>query len=115
MAKADRDDGVPRLPAGYYLDHFSQVIVGVRARYGFLLTVAEREYLARLDALSEAARMLYARLVNRRGPFFQVNRLNYPEIDRVFIALRKHACRPCAARAVVRLLHPHRTQGGASQ
>jgi hypothetical protein len=29
--------------------------------------------------------------------------------------LRKHACRPCAARAVVRLLHPHRTQGGASQ
>jgi hypothetical protein len=49
--------------------------------------VAEREYLARLDALSEAARMLYARLVNRRGPFFQVNRLNYPEIGRLEPAL----------------------------
>lgn len=82
-----RDNVVPHLPAGYYLDHFAQVIAGVRARCGFLLTAAEREYLAQLDALSEPARMLYARLVNRRGPFFRVERLKYPEIGPLNAAL----------------------------
>ena len=84
---AERDYPGPRLPSGYYLGHFDQVIAGVRIRYGFLLTEAEREYLAQLDALSEPARMLYARLVNRRGPFFRVERLKYPEIDRVDLSL----------------------------
>ena len=87
MAADDGDHGVRRLPPGYYLDHFAQVIAGVRARYGFMLTLAEREYLAQLDALSELARMLYARLVNRKGPFFRVERLNYPEIERLDLAL----------------------------
>ena len=52
VGMAGRDNVVPRLPAEYYLDHFAQVIAGVRARCGFLLTAAEREYLAQLDALS---------------------------------------------------------------
>ena len=64
----------------YYLDDFAQVIAGVRARYGFLLNDAERLHLASLDRLSTPARMLYARLVNRRGPCFRVARLHYPEI-----------------------------------
>ena len=68
------------LPPAYYLDHFMQVVEGVRARYGFLLTAAERRHLAAVEMLSLPARMLYARLVNRRGPCFRLDRLPYPEI-----------------------------------
>jgi hypothetical protein len=68
------------LPPDYYLDHFHQVIDGVTSRYGFLLIDKERDHLARVVALSLPARMLYARLVNRRGPCFRVGRLAYPEI-----------------------------------
>jgi hypothetical protein len=68
------------LTPDYYLDHFTQVTEGVQARYDFLLTPEERRHLARLDALSAPARMLYARLVNRRGPCFRVEKLAYPEI-----------------------------------
>ena len=64
----------------YYLNDFMTVIEGVRARYGDNLSVEEHVYLTKLDALSQPARMLYARLVNRRGPFFRVWRLDYPEI-----------------------------------
>ena len=68
------------LPSNYYLNHFMQVIDGVRARYGFLLTDDERQHLATVDAISEPARMLYARLVNRRGPCFRLDKLDYPEV-----------------------------------
>jgi len=75
------------LTTGYYLDHFTQVIDGVESRYGFLLTAAEHEYLLTLKALTTPALMLYARLVNRRGPCFRVARLVYPEIERLDLAV----------------------------
>jgi hypothetical protein len=68
------------LPPDYYLDHFHQVIDGVTSRYGFLLIDGERDHLRHVMGLSVPARMLYARLVNRRGPCFRVGRLAYPEI-----------------------------------
>ena len=68
------------LPQHYYIDHFMQVIEGLRSRYGFLLSLEERRYLAVLDALSAPALMLHARLVNRHGPCFRLDRLDYPEI-----------------------------------
>jgi hypothetical protein len=76
-----------RLATGYYLDHFTQVIKGVQVRYGFLLTAPEREHLAKLKALATPALMLYARLVNRRGPCFRVARLVYPEIEPLDLAV----------------------------
>ncbi|WP_284946261.1 VRR-NUC domain-containing protein [Acidisoma cladoniae] len=71
----------------YYVDDFGQVIAGVRARYGFLLNGAEQRHLATLDGLGPTARMLYARLVNRKGPCFRVARLTYPEIGSLSAAL----------------------------
>jgi tetratricopeptide (TPR) repeat protein len=76
-----------KLRDGYYLDHFTQVIEGVRGRYGFLLTAAEHEHLTKLTALTTPALMLYARLVNRRGPCFRIARLDYREIDRLDVAV----------------------------
>jgi hypothetical protein len=75
------------LAAGYYLDYFTQVIEGVQARYGFLLTAAECAHLTQVQALTTPSRMLYARLVNRRGPCFRVGRLVYPEIERLDLAV----------------------------
>ncbi len=64
----------------YYLNHFRQVLDSVRQRYGFLLSPAEQAHIRRIESLPEPAQMLYARLVNRRGPCFRVDRLAYPEI-----------------------------------
>jgi hypothetical protein len=82
-------DHPPQLPAVYYLDDFMTVIEGVRSRYADHFGDPEYAYLERLRALSRAARMLYARLVNRRGPFFRVARLDYPEIGDVAAAARE--------------------------
>jgi hypothetical protein len=75
------------LAVGYYLDHFTQVIEGVQDRHGFLLKAPEHEHLAKLKALKTPAIMLYARLVNRRGPCFRVARLVYPEIEPLDLAV----------------------------
>ena len=70
----------PEGGAAYYLDHFRQVLEAVKQRYGFLLDPAERAHISRIESLSEPAQMLYARLINRRGPCFRLDRLAYPEI-----------------------------------
>jgi len=72
----------PQRPNGiaYYLDHFGQVLEAVKERYGFLLDAAEQAHINRIESLPEPARMLYARLVNRKGPCFRLDRLAYPEI-----------------------------------
>lgn len=74
------DDHRPAMPPPYYLDHFAQVLAAVTTRYGCLLTEVETTHIARIEALSLAGRMLYARLVNRRGPYFRIDKLAYPEI-----------------------------------
>ena len=74
-APQQRPDG-----AAYYLDHFRQVLEAVKRRYGVLLDPAEHGHIGRIEALNEPAQMLYARLVNRKGPCFRLDRLSYPEI-----------------------------------
>jgi VRR-NUC domain len=71
----------------YYLDHFLQVLEAVRTRHGFLLDSVEYAHLTCIGALSTPAQMLYARLVNRRGPCFRQDRLSYPEIPRLDAAI----------------------------
>jgi hypothetical protein len=83
-APPQRPDG-----AAYYLDHFRQVLEGVKQRYGFLLCPAERAHVSRIEALREPAQMLYARLVNRKGPCFRLDRLCYPEIPAIETAVEE--------------------------
>jgi hypothetical protein len=89
----------PPISAAYYLDHFLQVLEAVKRRYGCLLDQTERAHIDRLEALSEPAQMLYARLVNRKGPCFRLDRLAYPEIPGMDAALAELASRslltPC--------------------
>ncbi|GAB0114458.1 VRR-NUC domain-containing protein [Acidisoma sp. C75] len=74
--------------APYYLLHFQSVLAEVQQHYGFLLAPAEIAYIERLGALPLPARMLYARLANRKGPLFRLDRLRYPEIPDLAPALR---------------------------
>jgi hypothetical protein len=73
----------------YYLNDFMAVIDGVVERYGALLNADERSYLAKLSALSAPSLMLYARLVNRKGPYFRIARLDYPEIADIETAVQE--------------------------
>ncbi len=64
----------------YYLNDFHSVLQGVEQLHGSLLNADEEAYIRKLKALSLPAQHLHARLVNRKGPYFRVARLAYPEI-----------------------------------
>lgn len=74
-------------PQPYYLEHFMRVLLSVESRYGFLLSDREHEHIRRLHGLSLPARMLYARIANRKGPCFRVDRLHYAELPALQTAL----------------------------
>lgn len=68
------------LPPHYYLDNFRYVVDFVKRLYGGLLNEAEQEFIDRFAALSVDAQCLFVRFSNRKGLFFRVNKLIYPEI-----------------------------------
>jgi hypothetical protein len=75
------------LPPRYYLDNFNILIGFSEGMYGALLSEAELEFIASFRQLSEDARCLFIRFVNRRGLFFRTDKLLYPEITNIEAAL----------------------------
>ncbi len=69
------------LPPKYYLDYFRYLLGFVRDKYAHILNETEYAFLDAFDALGENAQSLFVRFSNRRGAFFRVRRLNYPEIE----------------------------------
>ncbi|HEX3984760.1 MAG TPA: hypothetical protein VHX12_13780, partial [Acidisoma sp.] len=76
----DAPDTMQSSAIPYYLEHFREVLRSVECRYGFLLSAGEHRYVARLDRSSQPAEMLYARLVNRKGPCFRIDKLDYADL-----------------------------------
>ncbi len=78
-------DGVvwraPELPRYYYLDHFERFLGEVREARTELLGADELALLDGFAALPFHARCAYVRLANRRGYVFDLERLDYPEIE----------------------------------
>lgn len=64
----------------YYLHNFRTVLEDVEARHADLLSQREACLLASFGALGPGARMLYVRLLTRRGPWVRIDSLAYPEI-----------------------------------
>ena len=64
----------------YYLNNFKTVLESLESRYWELLTGEEREFIRRFGALPERSCALLARMIMRRGMFFRLSRLSYPEI-----------------------------------
>ncbi len=75
------------LPPRYYLDNFRYVVDFVKRLYGGLLNDAELDFIHRFENLGIDAQCLFVRFSNRKGLFFRVNKLNYPEITDLPAAL----------------------------
>lgn len=76
-----------QLPDDYYLTNFWQLINGVTQRYQDLLHPNETELIELLKQLSLDAQKLYVRLLCRKGPYFRLDKLHYPEISEINSAL----------------------------
>lgn len=83
-----RQEALPdELPAGYYLDNFQFLLRFVSERYARLLTAEEKSFAETFAGLDESASKLFVRLLNRKGEYFRVDKLNYDEIPNIDTAL----------------------------
>ena len=71
---------VEELPEGYYLDNFRYLLEFVSRRYAHLLAEDEIAYAVNFHGLPRQARMLYVRLVQRKGALFRCDKISYDEI-----------------------------------
>lgn len=75
------------LAPDYYLHNFHQLLDTVEQRYPDLLSEAELQWIATFRDLPAAGQMLYVRLLSRKGEFFRLAKLNYPEIGDLTLAV----------------------------
>ena len=78
-----------QLTPRYYLDNFRYVLSFVERLYGNLLNEAERGFISQFNALTDDAQCLYVRFSNRKGRFFRIVKLTYPEITDLPAALNE--------------------------
>ena len=69
------------LPEGYYLDNFTFLLDFVNRQYCHLLSEQEKQFYSTFHALTLDSRKLFVRLTNRKGPYFRLDKLNYPEVE----------------------------------
>ena len=69
------------LPPKYYLHYFEYLLTFVEEKYADVIIEQEKEFIHNFRALSEDARCIFIRMMNRRGLFFRVEKFNYPEIE----------------------------------
>ena len=70
----------PNINPFYYLDYLDYLLAFVAARYTPVLKAPERRRIKVFQALPKSARALYTRLLQRKGDYFRVDKLNYREI-----------------------------------
>lgn len=75
------------LPEKYYLNYFESLLDFVREKHGNLLNRREKRFIKQFFQLPEDARCLFVRLVNRRGCYFRIKKLQYAEIKDFNVAL----------------------------
>lgn len=68
------------LPEKYYLDYFNYLLAFVEKHYQHILDEPEYLFYQEFRNLSEDAKCLYLRFSNRRGDYFRIGKINYPEI-----------------------------------
>jgi hypothetical protein len=64
----------------YSLDYLDYLVESVLDRYSALFSAEELSQLTQYRALPQPSRALYARLTQRKGPYFRLDRLRYKEI-----------------------------------
>lgn len=69
------------LPPKYYLTYFTYLLEFVQEKYKHILEEQEWRFFRKFYALTGDQQCLFIRLVNRRGNYFQVSKINYEEIE----------------------------------
>ncbi len=90
------------LPPRYYLFHFLDMIGAIQKGHRSFLEESHLEFLKDFENLSEDAKCLYVRFVNRKGRFFFREAIRYPEIADIEGAIRE-------LREKEFILHPKRS------
>jgi hypothetical protein len=90
MGRTDRDSmrGHGRAASGrsvladpfYYLNNFKTVLTSLEERYRDLLSADELQFIAQFAELPRPSCALLVRMIMRKGAFFRLSRLRYPEI-----------------------------------
>ena len=76
------------LPAGYYLDNFQFLLDFVSRQYSQLLSEQEKAFYSSFRALTQDSRRLFVRLTNRKGPYFRIDKIDYPEVQSLDAEIR---------------------------
>jgi|TARA_B110000914_G_scaffold16187_1_gene12497 hypothetical protein len=79
------------LPEGYYLDNFTFLLDFVSRQYCHLLSEQEKQFYSTFQALTLDSRKLFVRLTNRKGPYFRLDKLNYPEVASLGVEIQSLA------------------------
>lgn len=75
------------LPEKYYLDYFRYLLDFLKENYVEVLDEADHAFINSFEGLSEDAQCLFLRFSNRRGEFFRLSKLDYPEITSISKAI----------------------------
>ena len=67
----------------YYLTNFCEMLTTVERHYRALLPAAEWRLIQHFTRLEKPAQMLLVRLLARKGQYFRLSSLNYPEIPSI--------------------------------
>ena len=65
----------------YYLNNFKKLLKFVEVNYSDLLKKNELKIIDEFNKLPRNSKLLYVRLISRKGPFFIIEKLTYDEIE----------------------------------
>lgn len=71
------------LPPKYYLDYFNDLLDFVQDKYKHILEHEEWQFLRKFYGLSEGEQCLFIRFSNRKGQFFNLDKIKYEEIESI--------------------------------
>jgi len=71
------------LPPKYYLDYFQYLLDFIQNGSAHLLGDQDRDFIQTFEALSEDARCLMVRMMNRKGEYFRLEKFTYEEIENI--------------------------------
>ncbi|MBV6639211.1 MAG: hypothetical protein KI791_00775, partial [Cyclobacteriaceae bacterium] len=69
------------LPPRYYLNYFNYLIEFIEKHSGHLLGDEDQKFIEEYRSLQTDAQCLFIRMLNRKGEFFRLDKLQYPEIE----------------------------------
>ncbi|BFM05497.1 VRR-NUC domain-containing protein [Halioxenophilus aromaticivorans] len=88
---------VSPLPQLYYLANFLELLEGVQQQYSEILPKPYGQFIHRFQRLSPNAQALLVRLLSRKGNYFRLAKLNYPELGELATAVEALAAEQMVA------------------